>query len=109
MARRDEEKREELVQDFLQGGPQSEEWRLWREALEKRLAELKKQRKSLSGEGGAKELDEMIEETEKQINALATEEIISEFVESEIDLALNTAEDDEDFGTFEDLGGNGRH
>ena len=108
-----DEDRERLLEDFLTGGPRSEEWRLWREALQKRLADLKRRRGELEGEseGEARELQEMIAETEAQIDALATEEVISEFVESEIDLSLNTIEKEEgfgDFGDFEDLSGDGR-
>ncbi|MBW3622408.1 MAG: hypothetical protein KY468_03250 [Armatimonadetes bacterium] len=102
-----EDERERMVEDFLQGGPRSEEWRQWREALEKRLLNLKQQR-SEGGEGvDSSALDGMIEETEAQINALATEEIISEFVESEIELSLNTIEREEETGGFGGFGENG--
>jgi len=85
------DQREEVVDEFLRGGPRSEEWRQWRDALERRLAALKKTRSKLSG-GDVKEIDRQIDEIENQIDALATEEIISEFVESEIDLSLNAVE-----------------
>ena len=109
-----EDDRDRVVEDFLQGGPRSEEWRLWREALAKRLADLKRSRRELGERGGSEkeihDLNEMIEETEAQINALATEEVISEFVEAEIDLSLNTQEKDDELAGFEgvdpdDLGG----
>ena len=86
--------REGALQEFLHGGPRSEEWRLWREALEGRLDALKKQRMDVAG-AEAEELDKSIRELEEQINALATEEIISEYVEAEIDLSLNTMDPEE--------------
>ncbi len=104
MAERDDPKRDEVVEDFLQGGPRSEEWRNWREALERRLADLKRERNGLEKGEERSELDAMIDETETQINALATEEIISEFVEAEIDLSLNTAEDEDEYGGFRENG-----
>jgi hypothetical protein len=87
--------REEVVSDFLQGGPKSEEWRLWREALERRRSALRQERADLKEGADPGALDEKIEEIEEQINALATEEIISEFVESEVDISLNTIDEDE--------------
>jgi len=90
--------REETLDQMLEGGPRSESWRVWREALERRLADLVKQKEGLSDPTSLAEVDEKIAEMEAQINALATEEIISEFVESEVDLILNTAVEDEEFG-----------
>jgi hypothetical protein len=90
-----EEKRDEVMGDFLQGGPKSEEWRLWREALERKRSILLQERANLEEGADPAPLDEQIEELELQINALATEEIISEFVEAEVDLSLNTLEEDE--------------
>lgn len=99
-----EDDRDRTLEDFLQGGPRSEEWRLWRVALQKRLADLKKRRRELKGSEDTEEerrsLDEMIGETEAQILTLATEEVITEFVESEVDLSLNTIEGEDEFGGY---------
>lgn len=109
MPDRNEEDRERLLGDFLQGGPRSEEWRVWRESLEKRLSDLKRQRREMTAGEDFSALDAMIDETETQINALATEEVISEFVEHEIALSLNTADADEEPGLYDDLSENGHH
>jgi len=93
----EESPREGALDQMLQGGPRSQAWRQWREALERRLTDLRRQKSDASGPDAA-EIGAKIEEMEQQINALATEEIISEFVESEIDLVLNSAEDEEGFG-----------
>ena len=70
-----------------------ETWRDWREALEGRLKRLKAQRKAPEEGDDLPAIDAMIAETEAQIDALGTEEIISTFVEAEVDLALNSREE----------------
>ncbi len=101
MHERDERQREETIHEFLGGGPRSEEWRIWRDTLERRLAEMSRERQKSDDPAEQETLDQRIAVAEEQIDALATEEIISEFVESEIHLSMNTAGGSEDLGEFD--------
>jgi hypothetical protein len=86
------DRRDEALDDLLDEGLRSETWREWRQALEKRLAEL---RADQADHEDPSEVDARIHELEAQIDALGVEEIITEFVESQVDLVLNSAEEDE--------------
>lgn len=88
---------ERIIEDFLQGQPRAQQWREWKEALKKRLSYLRKELSSLPPEASVEErgsLEQRIQETQEQIYALEIEEIITQFVEDSIRLALHTFEEE---------------
>ncbi len=88
---------ERVIEEFLQGQPRAHQWREWKEALKKRLYYLQKELSSLPPEASVEErenLEQRIKETQEQIRALEIEEIITQFVEDSIRLALRTSEEE---------------
>jgi hypothetical protein len=72
--------------------------------LELRLQRLKRERSESKDKDEVIAINERIEEIEDQIEALTTEEIISEFVEAEVNLSLNSVEPEEEWGFYGENG-----
>ncbi|MFA4030257.1 MAG: hypothetical protein GDYSWBUE_001899 [Candidatus Fervidibacterota bacterium] len=73
---------ERLIDEVLGGEPRAEQWREWRQALEKRLKHLREMRSK--GINEFENMDEVIRDIEEKVRVLREEEIITEFVEQQV-------------------------
>lgn len=85
---------EQVIDDFFEGSPRADELRRMRDALSDRLRALRRQRAE-SGDD-APRLTAQIAAMERQIEALKTEEAVSQFVEDSIKVTLAKAEPEEE-------------
>jgi hypothetical protein len=89
-----------VVEQVLEGQPRAQEWREWKQALQLRLDSLLRERAAPGPMADLVRLDETIAETRDQIQALSTEQVITQFVEDAARFSLlaqaRPLEDDED-------------
>ncbi len=98
--------REQAIDDFLDGQPRADQWRSMRESLEDRLRDSRAARDAETAAGRpTAPLDRKIRELRAQIEALAQEEAVTQFVEDSVRSSLAqaghramTADDEEDSG-----------
>lgn len=85
-----EQDRDDIIEEFLDGQPRAEYWRELRQALAERLREAVQYQKTLAPDApGYADSTARVEELREQVNALATEEIITQFVEESITSTVN--------------------
>ena len=80
-----EELREQAIDEFMDGQPRANQWREMRVALAGRLKDsLAVREEAISKGEPTVKLDRKVRELREQINALAEEEAISQFVEDSV-------------------------
>lgn len=76
---------DEAIDEVLEGEPRAAEWREMRVALRDRLRDLVNRRAEMDPDNPeTRELDARIEEMREQVAVLATEEAVTEFVETSL-------------------------
>ncbi len=85
---------EQVIDDFFEGGPRADDLRRMRDALADRLRALRRQQAEEIGD--APRLSAQIAVLQRQMDALRTEEAVSQFVENSIKMTLAKAEPEEE-------------
>jgi hypothetical protein len=81
--------REQAIDDFMEGQPRADQWREMRQALADRLKDALASREEAVATGSPTlKFDRKIRELRDQVNALAEEEAISQFVEDSVRQSL---------------------
>lgn len=85
---------EQVIEDFFADDPRAGDLRRMRDALADRLRALRRQQDERDGD--ATRLSAQIAALQRQIEALRTEEAVSQFVEDSIKMTLAKAEPEEE-------------
>ena len=81
--------REEIVEDFLGGAPRAQQWRAYREALQDRYRDAVAARDSADPDSpDFVSLEKRVRELREQVQALAEEEAVTQFVEDSVRASL---------------------
>jgi len=86
MAFEDEE--EKIIDEFMGDSGRAEQWRAMRESLEDRLRALKAERAASPSTEASAALARKIVQVAQQVEALETEEVVSQFVEDSVRATL---------------------
>ena len=95
-----------VIEDFLEGHPRANQWREMRETLQARLADAIVARDAAPPESREKTaLERKVRELREQVQALLTEEAVTQFVEDSVRATLSRPRRVGDFNDEEDDGG----
>ncbi|BDI28307.1 hypothetical protein CCAX7_003580 [Capsulimonas corticalis] len=79
---------EDAIEEFMGDNPRASEWRALRLSLTDRLKSLLRQHEQETDLGTLANLERQIHTLREQINALGTEEIVSQFVEDSVRVTI---------------------